>query len=78
MGKNLSKVLQNLKWGDKEGNLDEWRLQENGKVWAKERNFGKNGEYAKSLLPHIHIRWQKRASGQMAIYLARIYRFGKN
>ena len=55
MGKNLSKVLQNLKWGDKEGNLDEWRLQENGKVWAKERNFGKNGEYAKkSLATYSH------------------------
>ena len=69
-GKNPSKVLQNLKWGDKEGNLDKRRLKENGKCWAKKGNFGQNGEYAKKsskLLPNIQIRWQKVASWQMAI-----------
>ena len=69
-GKNPSKVLQNRKWGDKEGNRDKRRLLENGKFWAIKGNLGKNGEYAKKssrLLPNIQIRWQKVASWQMAI-----------
>ena len=65
-GKNPSKVLQNLKWGDKEGNIGaiirKWQILE--------ENFGENGEYAKKssrLLPSIQIRWQKVASWKMAI-----------
>ena len=68
--KNPSKLLQNLNWGGKEGNLDKWRLYENDKFWAKKGNFGKNGEYTKKssrLLPNIQVRWQKGASWQMAI-----------
>ena len=78
MGKNLSKVLQNS------NEVTNREILTNGD-YKKMANLGRKREISakmvsmpKSLLPNIHVRWQKRASGQMAIYLARIYRFGKN